>query len=317
MKKGGRDPMQIINFGSINVDRTYRLERFPSAGETLQAKEFFCGCGGKGLNQSVAASRAGASVIHAGPIGNGGEAMEEELQKNGVDTSRLFHADSEQGHAIILVDDEGHNEILIHRGSNGMIGEEEIRSIMKTIREPSLVVLQNELPCAHTIIDLAFDSGHIVVFNASPVDEEVLHSVDFSHVHWLLINEVEGKQLTGTSDPDSIIRLMRQRFPQMNIVLTLGADGSVCQCGDEQYCCGSYDVPVADTTGAGDAYTGYFLAGLSRGENPGEIMRRASLAAGISVMRPGASSAIPMRDEVEESYRNNTYPLRDFQKKQF
>ena len=213
--------MQIINFGSINVDRTYRLERFPSAGETLQAKEFFCGCGGKGLNQSVAASRAGASVIHAGPIGNGGEAMEEELQKNGVDTSRLFHADSEQGHAIILVDDEGHNEILIHRGSNGMIGEEEIRTIMKTIREPSLVVLQNELPCAHTIIDLAFDSGHIVVFNASPVDEEVLHSVDFSHVHWLLINEVEGKQLTGTSDPDSIIRLMRQRFPQMNIVLTL------------------------------------------------------------------------------------------------
>ena len=292
--------MQIINFGSINVDRTYRLERFPSAGETLQAKEFFCGCGGKGLNQSVAASRAGASVIHAGPIGNGGEAMEEELQKNGVDTSRLFHVDSEQGHAVILVDDE-----------------EEIRSIMKTIREPSLVVLQNELPCAHTIIDLAFDSGHIVVFNASPVDEEVLHSVDFSHVHWLLINEVEGKQLTGTSDPDSIIRLMRQRFPQMNIVLTLGADGSVCQCGDEQYCCGSYDVPVADTTGAGDAYTGYFLAGLSRGENPGEIMRRASLAAGISVMRPGASSAIPMRDEVEESYRNNTYPLRNFQKTQF
>ena len=286
-------------------------------GETLQTKELFCGCGGKGLNQSIAASRAGASVIHAGPIGNDGRVLEEELQKNGVDTSRLFQVDTEQGHAVILVDDEGYNEILIHRGSNGMIGEEEIRSIIKTIREPSLVVLQNELPCAHAIIDLAFESGHVVAFNASPVDEEVLHSVDFSHVHWLLINEVEGNQLTGTTEPESILRLLRQQFSEMNIVLTLGADGSMCQYGDELYCCGSYDVPAVDTTGAGDAYTGYFLAGLARGEKPAEIMRRASLAAGVSVMRKGASSAVPMRDEVEECYRNNTYPLRDFQKTQF
>lgn len=308
--------MQIINFGSINFDRTYRVSRFPAMGETLQTKELFFGCGGKGLNQSIAASRAGASVIHAGPIGNDGRVLEEELQKNGVDTSRLFQVDTEQGHAVILVDDEGNNEILIHRGSNGMIGEEEIRSIIKTIREPSLVVLQNELPCAHAIIDLAFESGHVVVFNASPVDEEVLHSVDFSHVHWLLINEVEGNQLTGTTEPDSIIRLLRQQYSEMNIVLTLGADGSMCQYGDEQYRCGSYDVPVADTTGAGDAYTGYFLAGLARGEKPTEIMRRASLAAGISVMRTGASSAIPMRDEVEECYQNNSYLLRDFQKSQ-
>lgn len=305
--------MQIVNFGSINVDRTYRVERFPVVGETLQASAFFCGCGGKGLNQSIAASRAGASVIHAGAIGNGGEAMEEELQRNGVDTSRLLHVDSEQGHAVILVDDEGNNEILIHQGSNGMIGEEAIRQILQTIREPSLVVLQNEISCAHSIIDQAFGRGHMVAFNASPVDEEVLGSVDFSHVHWLLINEVEGNQMTGSSNPDTILRRLRQRFPQMSIVLTLGTEGSVCQYGDERFCCGSFEVPVVDTTGAGDAYTGYFLAGLARGEHPRDSMIRASLAAGISVTRPGASSAIPHRDEVEECFRNNSYPLRNMQ----
>lgn len=306
--------MQIINFGSINVDRTYRVERFPVVGETLQISAFFCGCGGKGLNQSIAASRAGASVIHAGAIGNGGKAMEEELQRNGVDTSRLLHVDSEQGHAVILVDDEGNNEIIIHQGSNGMIGEKEVREIFQTIREPSLVVLQNEIPCAHSIIDQAFDRGHIVVFNASPVDKEVLGSVDFSHIHWLLINEVEGNQLTGSSDPDTILRRLRQRFPKINIVLTLGTEGSVCQYGEEQFSCGSFEVPVVDTTGAGDAFTGYFLAGLAEGEHPRDAMIRASLAAGISVTRPGASSSVPQREEVEECLRNNTYPLRSGRK---
>ena len=306
--------MQIINFGSINVDRTYRVKRFPMVGETIQTSAFFCGCGGKGLNQSIAARRAGASVIHAGAIGNGGKAMEEELQRNGVDTSRLIHVDSEQGHAVILVDDEGNNEILIHQGSNGMIGEKEVREILQTIREPALVVLQNEIPCAHSIIDQAFDRGHIVVFNASPVDEEVLVSVDFSHIHWLLINEVEGNQLTGSSDPDTILRRLRQRVPKINIVLTLGTEGSVCQYGEEQFSCGSFEVPVVDTTGAGDAFTCYFLAGLAEGEHPRDAMIRASLAAGISVTRPGASSSVPQREEVEECLRNNTYPLRSRRK---
>ena len=302
--------MQIVNYGSINFDRTYRVDRFPAMGETMQTRELFCGCGGKGLNQSIAASRAGASVIHVGTVGFDGSDLEEELRKNGVNTSRLFHVDSEQGHAVILVDDEGNNEILVHRGSNGMLGEEEIQDIIQTIREPSLVVLQNELPCAHVMIDLAYENGHTVVFNASPVNEEILQSVNFNHVHWLLINEVEGKQLTGSSDPDMIICRLRQRFPKLNVVLTLGTDGSICQYGDERYHYGSYEVPVADTTGAGDAYTGYFIAGLARNEHPREAMIRATLAAGISVTRPGASAAIPMREEVEGCYQNKTYQLR-------
>ena len=133
--------------------------------------------------------------------------------------------------------------------------------------------------------------------------ENILQSVNFNHVHWLLINEVEGKQLTGSSDPDMIICRLRQRFPKLNVVLTLGTDGSICHYG-------SYEVPVADTTGAGDAYTGYFIAGLARNEHPREAMIRATLAAGISVTRPGASAAIPMREEVEGCYQNNTYQLR-------
>ena len=309
--------MQIINYGSMNFDRTYRMNRFPAMGETMQTRELICGCGGKGLNQSIAASRAGAAVLHVGTIGFDGSTLEEELRDNGVDTSRLFHVNSEQGHALILVDDEGNNEILVHRGSNQMIGEDEIQEIIRTIPEPSLVVLQNELPCAHTMIDLAYEDGHTVVFNASPVNDEVLQSVDLNHVHWLLINEVEGNQLTGSSDPDAIIFRLRQQFPKINIVLTLGTNGSICQFGDEQYRYGSYEVPVTDTTGAGDAYTGYFIAGLARNEHPREAMIRATLAAGISVTRPGASAAIPLREEVEDCYRNGTYQLRDLKGNRF
>lgn len=302
--------MQIINFGSINFDRTYRVEHFPSVGETMQIRELVCGSGGKGLNQSIAASRAGASVIHAGTIGIDGDALEEELKRNGVDISRLLHVDTEQGHAVIVVDEEGNNEILVHRGSNLMIGPEYIGQVFSSETEPSLVVLQNEITHADRIIDEAFERGHTVVFNASPVNDEMIQTVDFSHVHWLLINEVEGAQLTGESDPEMMIDALRDRFPQMNGVLTLGTEGSVCWYGEERFRYGSYEVPVVDTTGAGDTYTGYFLAGLALGKTPEESVVRATLAAGISVTRAGAAASVPLREEVEEAYRSGRYLLR-------
>ena len=302
--------MKIINFGSINFDRTYRVHRFPETGETLQTQELICGCGGKGLNQSIAISRAGGNVTHAGTIGNDGASLQREMEENGVDCAHLMHVDSEQGHAVILVNDQGDNEILVHRGSNLMMTTEYIDGILSSAQAPALVLLQNEIPHADHIIDQAHEKGFEVVFNASPVNEEMVSSVNFSHVCWLLINEVEGEQLTAASDPEDILDYFEKKSPEMNVVLTLGTDGSVGSFHGSRFQYGSYQVPVKDTTGAGDTYTGYFLAGIAGGKAPEESMKTATLAAAVSVTRSGAASAIPMMEEVEACDREGSYDLR-------
>lgn len=302
--------MKIINFGSINFDRTYRVHRFPESGETLQSQELICGSGGKGLNQSIAISRAGGKVSHAGTIGNDGAPLQRKMEENGVDCSHLLHVDSEQGHAVILVNDHGDNEILVHRGSNLKMTREYIDEVLADVEMPALVLLQNEIPHAGYIIDKAHEKGLSVVFNASPVNDEMKESVDFSHVGWLLINEVEGEQLSGASQPDEILDYFEKNYPEMNIVLTLGTDGSVGCFERKRFLFGSYVVPVKDTTGAGDTYTGYFLSCIADGDLPEDAMKTATLAAAISVTRDGAADSIPARAEVEECEKEGRYSLR-------
>ena len=302
--------MQIINFGSINFDRTYRVTRFPEAGETLQSQELLCGSGGKGLNQSIAVSRAGGVVIHAGTIGNDGAPLQREMEENGVDCSHLMHVDSEQGHAVIMVNEQGENEILVHRGSNLRMTKDYIDEVLSRVNAPAYVILQNEIPHADYIIDQAYERGFYVVFNASPVNEEMKKTVDFSRVHWLLINEVEGEQLSGESRPDAILDHFEHHYPETNIVLTMGTDGSVGSFQGKRFHYGSYKVPVKDTTGAGDTYTGYFMAGIANGKEMQESMKMATLAAAISVTRSGAAGAIPVLDEVVACREEGTYTLR-------
>lgn len=303
--------MRIINFGSINYDRTYRVKRFPSAGETTQSLELLCGCGGKGLNQSIAASRAGAAVVHAGAIGEDGAALEETMRKNGVDTSRLLHVNGEQGHAVIIVDESGENEILVHRGSNLKLDHAYVDSVICSYWAPSIVLLQNEIPHAGYIIERAFSEGMTVALNASPVTEDLTQNVNFSHVHWLIINEVEGEQLTGHRQPEEIISRFQEQYPEMNGVLTLGTAGSVWWEREKVSRLGSYKVPVTDTTGAGDAFTGYFLAGIAEGKSTSDAVKTATMAAGLSVTRPGAAGSIPEMEEVKACLAEGRILLRN------
>ena len=291
--------MGIINFGSMNVDHVYSMPHFVQPGETLQSNAYNIYCGGKGLNQSVAAARAGAKTIHAGMCGKGGEMLLEFLGSNGVELSFLGKPDVAQGHAIIQVSESGENSIILFPGSNYAVTKEYVDGVLDQQQAPQYVMLQNEISEVPYIIEAAYKKGFPVVLNASPFDASLLE-IDYSKVSWLLVNEIEGGCITGETEPEAILAKLREKYPETGVVLTLGKEGSICSKGDTVIRQGIFKVDTVDTTAAGDTFTGYFIAGLDAGLALEEALCRAAAASAIAVTRPGAAPSIPLAEEVTE-----------------
>lgn len=292
--------MNILSFGSLNLDKVYRVEHFVRPGETISGLSLEEHCGGKGLNQSIAIAKAGASVWHAGCVGQAdGTPLLNALQESGVDISLVRQLACPTGHAIIQVDQEGQNCILLYGGANQQITTEQIDQTLAQFQPGDLLVLQNEINNLAYLMETAANRGMTIVLNPSPMNETIL-SLPLQHVSYFLLNEVEAQELCGEDKDETLYpQLLLERFPNSRIVLTLGSRGSIYQdahCRIQQPC---YNVQTVDTTAAGDTFTGYFLASVSQGTEVAEALKRASKAAAISVSRRGASVSIPTQAEVE------------------
>ena len=294
--------MKILNFGSLNVDYVYSVDYFVRAGETLKANAREVIPGGKGLNQSVALARAGADVSHAGCIGAEGAFLRVLLNENGVDTTWLMSIDGMQGHTIIQVDRKGENCILLYGGTNRRIGEAQIDETLAHFGPGDWLVLQNEVNLLPRIVDAAHARGMRIVLNPSPYDEG-LKAVDFGKLSWLLVNEVEACQCSGSDQPERAWDVLHGQYPNLSVLITLGSAGSIAHsvtpAGVESVRQQAFKAQAVDTTAAGDTFTGYFIGGLAEGRPLAECMRRASMASAISVTRLGAAVSIPKRAEVE------------------
>lgn len=290
--------MKIFNFGSLNIDKVYSLPRIAAPGETLQAAALTLNAGGKGLNQSLAAARAGAEVVHLGAVGPDGGFLEELLRTAGVDTSRLLRLDTDTGHAIIQVDAAGQNAILVYGGANRALPQEYLDEMLSLAEPGDLILLQNETNGVEHLLSAAHGRGLTVVFNPSPFPAEAL---PYEKVGIFLLNELEGAALAGLtpgSGPAAILDALSSAYPDSTIVLTLGSQGAMCRRGGETVSHPAYSVSAVDTTAAGDTFTGYFLAALCRGEDLSLCLKEASAASAIAVTRPGAAPSIPAREEV-------------------
>lgn len=290
--------MKMVVFGSLNIDKTYSLEDFVRPGQTISASKMEQFCGGKGFNQAIALRRAGNEVYFAGAVGQDGGMLLENLDRNGINRDHVKVTDGATGHAIIQLDKQGGNCIIILAGANGEITESDVESTLESFGEGDLIVLQNEISCVPYILRRAREKGMIVAFNPSPYDAKIA-DCDLSCVNYLLVNEVEGAGMSGCSDPDSILDDLHERYPALNIVLTLGGDGSVYQnCNGQRFNCGVHKVQAVDTTAAGDTFTGFFLSEILRHGDATQALRTASVAAGIAVSRKGAEPSIPMMETV-------------------
>lgn len=291
--------MKIVNFGSLNIDKTYQVSHFVQPGETLLAGGYQCSTGGKGLNQSIAAARAGAQVVHAGAVGPDGDMLLEALSGSGVDVTHIMACQTATGHAVIQVDPTGQNCILVLGGANRELTQEYVEHILSICGSKDIILLQNEISLVPFILEQAYSRGLKIAFNPSPVDEALL-SFPLEHVHWLILNEVEGAQLTGRkgAQDQEILQALRDKYPKTEIILTVGERGALYAGREGVQTCPACKAPVVDTTGAGDTFCGYFFAGILRGERVETCLETASKAASIAISRPGASISIPWMKEV-------------------
>lgn len=286
--------MKIVNFGSLNLDHVYRVHHAVSTGETIAASSFQILLGGKGLNQSVAIARAGANVLHGGFVGDdpNAKALLACLEESGVDISKIRTTSEPQGHAVIQVNDEGNNCIVIFGGSNQCVSTAYIDEVLSEFSAGDYVVLQNETSNVEYAITQAHAKGCVVVLNASPIDNRML-ALDYNLVDWLIINEIEGAAIAGVTEIDQIIPVLVEKYKALNIVLTLGTEGSRCYTGGTLYTQAAFPAKAVDTTAAGDTFLGYVVAGLVAGKPIQEILRVASAASAIAVSIMGAAGSIP------------------------
>lgn len=290
--------MKFLNFGSLNLDIVYTVDHSVRPGETLASEKIEYFCGGKGLNQSIALAKAGAQVYHAGCIGSDGEKLINELESNGVDASFVKRTDAPSGHAIIQVDKSGQNSILIFGGANRLIDKNHIDNVLRNFSKSDMLFLQNETNAVGELIDAAYSKSMTTVFNPSPFSKSVL-KLPLDKVSWFVVNEIEANALTGESEPDKIISEFKVRYPDSNILLTLGEGGSYCHCGGKTYYQPIFKVKAVDTTAAGDTYLGYFFA-LLGSFGAQKAMKYASAASALAVSRQGASASVPLFDETKE-----------------
>lgn len=287
--------MKILNFGSLNIDHTYRVGAFVKGGETISAEELTENIGGKGLNQSVALARAGAKVFHAGQIGPDGEMLIDFLKENNVDTGNIKISDVPTGHAIIQIDSRGQNCIIIYGGANTAISREHINGVLDKFENGDLVLLQNEINDIAYIAKKAHEKGMTVALNPSPVTGL---SIPFDTVDIFILNEHEGEALFGEKDVDKLLRAMTTKYPDKIFILTLGEKGAVYASGENIIKAPAKKADAVDTTAAGDTFTGYFLVSYLSGKSPEESLRIAAAASAVTVSRLGAAKTIPFKDEV-------------------
>ncbi|MEQ5869193.1 ribokinase [Sagittula sp. NFXS13] len=286
--------MTIFNLGSINADIVYRVPHLPLPGETLSTTGFQRGLGGKGANMSIAAARAAGRVVHIGAVGRDGDWAVQSLMESGVHTQHIQRAET-TGHAIIYVDETGENTIVIHPGANREISMSSVIAALSEATQGDTFVTQNETNMQADAVRIAASKGMRVAYAAAPFDADAIQAV-LGDLDLLVLNQVEAQQLeTATGQTLTDIGVP-------DVVMTLGAKGCRWFHGKQAQDFSAHKVTPVDTTGAGDTFTGYLLAGLDRGEPMEQAIRLAQKAGALMVQRQGTADVIPDLKDVRDAF---------------
>lgn len=291
---------KVLVFGSLNIDYVYKLDHIVKDGETISCSSMVKSAGGKGANQAAAIAKAGLDVYMAGKIGPDGMFLLDELKSYGVDTSFVSSDSSATGNAIIQVDKNGDNCIIVYPGGNNEITVEFIDSTLSQFSSGDIIVLQNEINSIGRIIEIAHKKGLLICFNPSPFDMSI-EKLPLNLVDFLVVNEIEGRCLALMDENacyDAILDKLSSDFPDTEIILTVGKDGALYAKGGYKAKADIIETPIVDTTAAGDTFIGYFLSSRQKGYSIEQSLVFSCKASSIAVSRPGAMKSIPFENEV-------------------
>ncbi|GAB1462165.1 ribokinase [Pedobacter sp.] len=310
----------ILVIGSSNTDMVVKTNRFPMPGETILGGDFLMNAGGKGANQAVAAARLGAKVKFICKTGAdifGREAVKS-LEKEGIDTNHILVDDANpSGVALILVDDNAENMIVVAPGANANLTAVEMADLADEIDKASYVLMQLEIPLK-TVIHVAKyakDKGVRTVLNPAPACK--LPSDIYQHISIITPNEKEASMLTGVDVVDentartAALKLYGKGVE--TVIITMGAKGALLLHDDEFTFVPASVVKAVDTTAAGDVFNGALVVALNEGKNYKEAVEFACEASGISVTRDGAQASAPYRKELKGQLASWALPI-DFSK---
>ena len=297
---------KLLVVGSINMDLVVRVERIPKEGETVPGGNLNFIPGGKGANQAVAAALAGVEVSMIGRVGDddNGRKLLNNLKSKGVKTGGIRIDDSvSSGLALISVDSNGQNSIIVVAGANGMVTVEDLKEKEDLFCESDILLLQHEIPqeAIAGAVRMANAYGTKVILNPAPyrvVPKELLKMTDY-----LIPNETECAELTGYSvDTEEGMNKAADYLLNLGVdtlLITLGRRGVFMVTKTSRQLIPAFSVKAVDTTAAGDTFIGSFAASLLAGGQLHEAVRYGCAAAALSVQRFGAQTSMPSKKEIE------------------
>ena len=286
----------IYILGSINADLVVYSDKFPVEGETIVGSDFLLNQGGKGANQAIAARRAGAKTIFVGRVGNDyfGDFVLKNLINNNVKLHIKKEKDTFTGIAMINVNSEGENKIVIIHGANSKVDGEELSFLSKNLTKNDILMLQGEINSNILVqaAKIARAKNATVIFDPAPVSKELKNIIPFAT--FITPNEVEIKALAEGKGIDALLALGTE-----HIIEKRGERGIRYKGKEGSFSIPAFSVNAVDTTGAGDTFNGAFAAALSENKSLKESIIFAQAAAAISVTRKGAAASFPNRNEID------------------
>jgi ribokinase len=292
--------MKILVFGALHIDCVFQVDHIAVPGETLQTGDGEKIAGGKGANQAAALGKAGAEVYMAGKIGEDGKFILNLLESCGVKTEYVKIYDGATVQAFIQVDKNGQNAIVCYAGKDSEIAQKDIEPVLSAFGRGDIISLQNEIPFTACMMRAAKKRGMKICLNPSPYDKKI-EKLPLELADIFIVNEIEGPALASLKPgaaPEEILDSLVKRFPGKEIILTAGSEGAYYGCGGIREKGDIVDLPVEDTTGAGDTFTGFYLAARAKNYSVADSLGIACKAASIAVSRKGALPSIPKGSEV-------------------
>jgi ribokinase len=298
---------KILVIGSSNTDMVIKTTKFPSPGETILGGDFFMSAGGKGANQAVAAKRLGGTVSFLGKIGTDmfGQQAIQLLKEEGINVDSVRTSpEKPSGMALITIDSNGENSIVVAPGANETLLPDDIDETISEIEVSDIILLQLETPLStvNYVAEIASKKGKKVVLNPAPAAQ--LTDTLLKNLYMLIPNETEAELLTGVriineKSAEKAALLLKRKGVEI-VIITMGAAGAYVFSDDFTGMIKAPTVKAADTTSAGDTFCGALVAELGGGRNLNEALEFAAAAAAICVTRMGAQPSIPSEKEVRE-----------------
>jgi ribokinase len=296
---------RIIVIGSSNTDMVIKSKKLPAPGETILGGTFLMNPGGKGANQAVASARLKGDVTFVAKIGNDvfGSESEHLFSSENIDTRYLIRDENNpSGVALINVDENGENSIVVASGSNGTLAAYDISEDVFNTKKDDIFLMQLEIPVGTVeyVAQKAAGKGNRVILNPAPARH--LSDDLLSCLFMIIPNETEAEILTGikVTDAESAEKAAKKLYTKgvKNVVITMGGTGSFLLTPNESKMIPVVPVKAVDTTAAGDVFCGALSVALSEGKSTEEAVVFANKAAGISVTRMGAQASAPYRNEI-------------------